>query len=204
MSTSSAGLISDNSPNPNAVPTPSTNPCSFNTVDASILPPMLRQYVEYKSKHSECVIFCQVGDFYEVFFDDAIVVSKALNLTLTSRDKSSNSPIPMCGVPISSLDGYIERLVEIGISVAVVSQVNASSFSRLPSAYKEENGKEKVTITRELTRIVTPGVRLLGETGSARQQAPPSLRPRRCLMPDKSPKKRFRRLGLKKQRCQSS
>lgn len=171
MSISAAGLASGDNSNINAVLPSSTYSSSFNSIDRSALPPMLRQYVDYKEKHPECVIFCQVGDFYEVFFDDAVVVAKSLNLTLTSRDKSSDSPIPMCGVPISSLDGYIERLVEIGISVAVVSQVNAASFARLPSAYKEENAKEKITITRELTRIVTPGVRLLGETGSARQQA---------------------------------
>lgn len=137
----------------------------------SALPPMLTQYLEYKARHSECVILFQVGDFYEIFFEDAVLVAKSLNLTLTSRDKSSDSPIPMCGVPVSSLDGYIERLVELGMSVAVVSQVNSSSFSRLPSAYKEENSTAKVVISRELTRIITPGIRLLGESNSARQQA---------------------------------
>ena len=69
---------------------------------------MLEQYIEYKNEHPDCLIFCQVGDFYELFFDDAKVVAKTLNLTLTSRDKNSENPIPMCGVPIAVIDGYID------------------------------------------------------------------------------------------------
>ncbi len=128
---------------------------------AKDLPPMLSQYLEYKNKYSECIIFFQVGDFYEVFFEDAVKVAKAINITLTSRDKSSDQPIPMCGVPVAALDGYLERLVDQGFSAAVVSQQNTSSLSRLPSAYKEENSNSKLVISRQLSRIVTPGIRLL-------------------------------------------
>jgi DNA mismatch repair protein MutS len=128
------------------------------------LPPMLSQYVEYKNRYSECIIFFQVGDFYEVFFEDAIRVANALNITLTSRDKSSEQPIPMCGVPIASLEAYLDRLIDQGFSAAVVSQVNSSSISRLPSAYKEEHAGAKLNITRQLSRIVTPGIRLLSDS----------------------------------------
>ena len=114
------------------------------------LPPMLRQYCEYKTQYPECLLLFQVGDFYEVFFDDAVVIARALNLTLTSRDKSSAHPVPMCGVPIAVVDGYLDRLVDLGFSVAVVSQTVPSSQVT------------KGMVPRELERIVTPGVRLLG------------------------------------------
>ncbi len=114
------------------------------------LPPMLRQYCDYKTQYPECLLFFQVGDFYEVFFDDAVVISRALNLTLTSRDKSSAEPVPMCGVPIGVIDGYLDRLVDQGFSVAIVSQT-------VPSSHVT-----KGMVPRELERIVTPGVRLLG------------------------------------------
>ncbi len=112
------------------------------------LPPMLRQYLDYKAKHADALLLFQVGDFYETFFDDAVTISRALNLTLTSRDRNSPTPIPMAGVPIAVVDGYIERLVALGHSVAIVSQTE-------PPA----NGKGM--FGRRLERIVTPGVRLL-------------------------------------------
>jgi DNA mismatch repair protein MutS len=109
---------------------------------------MLVQYLEYKEKHPDSLIFMQVGDFYELFFDDAKVVSQVLGITLTSRDKSSATPIPMCGVPVAVIDGYVDRLVEKGHSVALVSQVGD-----VPA---------KGMVPRALERIVTPGIRLLG------------------------------------------
>jgi DNA mismatch repair protein MutS len=112
-------------------------------------PPMLLQYLEYKKKHPDCLILFQVGDFYELFFDDARTVAKTLNLTLTSRDKSSPNPIPMCGVPVSVVDGYVERLVDAGFSAALITQ-----------AVGEAQGKGMVS--RYLERIVTPGIRILG------------------------------------------
>ncbi|MGI6680731.1 MAG: DNA mismatch repair protein MutS [Bdellovibrionota bacterium] len=113
------------------------------------LPPMLEQYIEYKNEYPDCLIFCQVGDFYELFFEDAKVVAKTLNLTLTSRDKNSENPVPMCGVPISVIDGYIDRLVDLGFSVAIVSQAELAS-------------EAKGMVKRKLERIITPAVRLLG------------------------------------------
>jgi DNA mismatch repair protein MutS len=113
------------------------------------LPPMLQQYVECKRDHPECLILFQVGDFYEVFFEDAVTVARTLNLTLTSRDKSSATPIPMCGVPIAVVDSYLSRLVDAGFSVAVVSQTQPA-------------GVGKGMVPRALERIVTPGIRVLG------------------------------------------
>ncbi len=120
------------------------------TIPNGSLPPMLTAYLEYKSKYPDCLLLCQVGDFYEVFFADAVTVAKTLNLTLTSRDKNSPNPIPMCGVPIGVVDGYLNRLVAAGFSVAVVSQRGTAEGI-------------KGMVPRYLERIVTPGVQVLGE-----------------------------------------
>jgi len=112
-------------------------------------PPMLQQYLEIKQQYPDKLLLFQVGDFYEVFFDDAVTVARTLNLTLTSRDKNRPDPIPMCGVPIAVVDGYLNRLVDVGFSVAVVSQVG-------------EARPGKGMVERKLERIVTPAVRLLG------------------------------------------
>jgi len=112
-------------------------------------PPMLQQYLETKERYPDKLLLFQVGDFYEVFFEDAVTVARTLNLTLTSRDKNRPDPIPMCGVPIAVVDGYLNRLVDVGFSVAVVSQVG-------------EARPGKAMVERKLERIVTPAVRLLG------------------------------------------
>lgn len=123
------------------------------TTSNTSLPPMLAAYLDYKSKYPDCLLLCQVGDFYEVFFEDAITVSKTLNLTLTSRDKHSPQPIPMCGVPIAVVDGYLNRLVAAGFSVAVVSQRGTAEGV-------------KGMVPRFLERIVTPGVQVLGDAAA--------------------------------------
>ena len=122
------------------------------------LPPMLQSYLEYKRQYPECLIFFQVGDFYELFFDDAVTASRILNLTLTSRDKSSPNPIPMAGVPIAVVDNYLERLMAQGLSVAIVSQLGG-----------EVVGK---SVPRALERIVTPSIRVLAPEA---QRGQPSL-----------------------------
>jgi DNA mismatch repair protein MutS len=128
-------------------------------MDVVPLPPMLRNYLEYKQSHPDCLLLFQVGDFYEVFFEDAIITARALNLTLTSRDKNNPNPIPMCGVPIAVVDGYAERLVEQGFSVALVSQVG-------------EPDPKKGMVERRLERIVTPGIRVLaGPEGEKQSEA---------------------------------
>jgi DNA mismatch repair protein MutS len=118
------------------------------------LPPMLAQYLDYKRQYPDALLFFQVGDFYELFFTDAITVSRTLNLTLTSRDKNSPDPIPMCGVPMAVVDGYVDRLVAAGFSVAIVSQ------GPVP-----QSGKGMVP--RRLERIVTPGITILGGASTA-------------------------------------
>jgi DNA mismatch repair protein MutS len=113
------------------------------------LPPMMIRYLEFKERYPDALLFFQVGDFYELFYDDAVTVAKALNLTLTSRDKNSPEPIPMCGVPLSVLDGYVDRLLPLGYSVAVVSQTGSGQG-----------------VDRALERFVTPGMRLFTSVSS--------------------------------------
>jgi DNA mismatch repair protein MutS len=113
------------------------------------LPPMLVSYCEYKETYPDALLFFQVGDFYEVFFEDAKEVASLLNLTLTSRDKNAIDPIPMCGVPVAVIDNYLQRLVLTGKSAVIVSQ--------------QEVAKDfKGMVPRYLERIVTPGVNVLG------------------------------------------
>ncbi|HJT28970.1 MAG TPA: DNA mismatch repair protein MutS [Pyrinomonadaceae bacterium] len=106
--------------------------------------PMLRQYQELKQQHPGTLLFFRLGDFYELFFDDALTGSRELQITLTARQKESNNPIPMCGVPHHSAANYIARLVRKGYRVAICEQT-------------EEAGKTKKLVRREVVRIVTPG-----------------------------------------------
>lgn len=114
------------------------------------LAPMMRHYLEVKRQYPEHLLLFQVGDFYEVFFEDAKIVADALNIRLTSRDKNNPNPVPMCGVPIHAIEGYLAKLVESGFSAVLISQM------------EEEKGK-KGMVRREITRIVTPGVRFEGD-----------------------------------------
>src|SRR5258706_4618486 len=106
--------------------------------------PMLRQYHELKQKHPGTLLFFRLGDFYELFFDDAVIGSRELQITLTARHKESSNPVPMCGVPHHSAANYIARLVRKGYRVAICEQT-------------EEAGKTKKLVRREVVRIVTPG-----------------------------------------------
>jgi len=106
--------------------------------------PMLRQYQELKQQHPGTLLFFRLGDFYELFFDDAVVGSRELQITLTARQKDSGNPIPMCGVPHHSAANYIARLVRKGYRVAICEQT-------------EEASKTKKLVRREVVRIVTPG-----------------------------------------------
>ena len=88
----------------------------------SELTPMMRQYLTIKEEHPDALLFFRLGDFYEMFFDDAITASRELELTLTGRDCGLPERAPMCGVPWHAADGYIARLVERGYKVAVCEQ----------------------------------------------------------------------------------
>jgi DNA mismatch repair protein MutS len=107
--------------------------------------PLMRQYLEIKKVHPEGILFFRMGDFYEMFFDDAVVAARALDLTLTSRDKGRDDAIPMCGVPHHSGRGYIARLTEKGHRVVLVEQT-------------EDPKKAKGLVKREVVRVITPGI----------------------------------------------
>ena len=109
--------------------------------------PMMRQFLEVKSRHPDAVIFYRMGDFYEMFLDDAELVAPLLDITLTSRDKNSPDPVPMCGVPVHAADAHIKRLASLGHRVAICEQVEDP---------KEAGGRRLVR--REVVEVVTPGL----------------------------------------------
>ncbi|MBI3402703.1 MAG: DNA mismatch repair protein MutS [Acidobacteria bacterium] len=107
--------------------------------------PAMRQYLDAKQQHRDAILLFRMGDFYEMFYEDALVAARALDLTLTSRAKDSNGGgIPMCGVPFHAVDGYIARLVKKGFRVAICDQV-------------EDPRKAKGIVKREVVRVVSPG-----------------------------------------------
>src|ERR687896_2639959 len=107
--------------------------------------PAMRQYLDAKRQYRTAILFFRMGDFYEMFYEDALVASRALDLTLTSRSKdSSGAAVPMCGVPFHAADGYIARLVRKGYRVAICEQI-------------EDPKKAKGVVKREVTRVVSPG-----------------------------------------------
>ena len=83
---------------------------------------MMRQYFEIKEQYKDCILMYRLGDFYEMFFDDALIASKTLEITLTGRECGQEERAPMCGVPFHAVDGYIARLVEAGYTVAICEQ----------------------------------------------------------------------------------
>jgi DNA mismatch repair protein MutS len=106
--------------------------------------PMMQQFLKIKAQHPHELVFYRMGDFYEIFFDDAKLASEVLDITLTARGKSDGKPIPMAGIPYHSADGYLAKLVKHGISVAVCEQVGDPATSKGP-------------VERKVMRIVTPG-----------------------------------------------
>ncbi|MGA9413130.1 MAG: DNA mismatch repair protein MutS, partial [Terriglobales bacterium] len=106
--------------------------------------PLMRQYAAIKKEHPNALLFFRLGDFYELFFDDAVLAARELQITLTSRNKEKGVDIPMCGVPYHAAEGYIAKLIRRGFKVAVCEQV-------------EDPRLAKKLVRREVTRIVTPG-----------------------------------------------
>lgn len=106
--------------------------------------PMMQQYLRIKAEHPDTILFYRMGDFYELFFDDAKRVSALIDITLTQRGKSNGQPIPMAGVPYHAADGYLAKLVKLGESVAICEQVGDPATSKGP-------------VDRQVMRIVTPG-----------------------------------------------
>ncbi|HSP34877.1 MAG TPA: DNA mismatch repair protein MutS, partial [Thermoanaerobaculia bacterium] len=108
------------------------------------LTPMLEQYFEIKRQVPDAILFYRLGDFYEMFFEDAVTAAPILDLVLTARGKGQEHEAPMCGVPYHSADGYIAKLIRSGFRVAVCEQA-------------EDPAQAKGLVRREIVRIVTPG-----------------------------------------------
>jgi DNA mismatch repair protein MutS len=114
-------------------------------MSSSTVTPAMRQYLDAKRQHRDAIVFFRMGDFYEIFYEDALVAARALELTLTSRSKDAGGAgIPMCGIPFHALDGYLAKLVKKGFRVAICEQV-------------EDPRKAKGLVKREVVRVVSPG-----------------------------------------------
>ena len=117
--------------------------------DTSRVTPMMEQYIEIKAANPDCLLFYRMGDFYELFFDDAEIASRALGIVLTKRGKHLGRDIPMCGVPIERADEYLHRLIALGHRVAVCEQLED------PAEAKKRGAKS--VVRRDVVRLVTPG-----------------------------------------------
>lgn len=111
-------------------------------MDAAALTPVMRQYFAAKEQYPDCLMFCRIGDFYELFYEDAILVARELQLTLTARDKEKKQP--MCGVPYHAAEVYLQRLLRMGYRIALCEQM-------------EDPKTVKTIVRREVTRVLTPG-----------------------------------------------
>src|SRR5246500_3992083 len=131
------------------------NPRQASTPTAMTEPstPLMRQYAAVKKEHPTALLFFRLGDFYELFFDDAVVAAKELQITLTSRNKEKGIAVPMCGVPYHAAEGYIGKLIRKGFKVAICEQM-------------EDPRLAKKLVRREVTRVVTPGTAADSSLGS--------------------------------------
>src|SRR5690606_1754363 len=119
-------------------------PMPKDTLDFSSHTPMMQQYWRLKSQYPDQLMFYRMGDFYELFYDDAKKAARLLDITLTARGNSGGQPIPMAGIPFHSAEGYLARLVKLGESVVICEQIGAPATSKGPTA-------------RQVVRIITPG-----------------------------------------------
>src|SRR5208337_1339285 len=115
--------------------------------------PLMRQHAAIKKEHPNALLFFRVGDFYELFLEDAVIASRELQITLTSRQKVEGVALPMCGVPYHAAEGYISKLIRKGYKVAICDQV-------------EDPKLTKKLVRREVTRVVTPGTAADSQLGS--------------------------------------
>jgi DNA mismatch repair protein MutS len=125
---------------------------------ASQLTPMLRQYLEIKKQHPGTLLFFRLGDFYELFFDDALLGARELEITLTARHKERGEPVPMCGVPYHAATGYIAKLVKKGYRVAICEQT-------------EDPKSTTKLVRREVVRVITPGTALENQLLETKQNS---------------------------------
>jgi DNA mismatch repair protein MutS len=107
--------------------------------------PMLEQYLAIKGEYTDSILFYRMGDFYEMFYEDAEVASKILEITLTSRNKNDKNPVPMCGVPAKAAKNYLGKLINQGYKVAICDQVETPS-------------ETKGLVKRDVVRVITPGM----------------------------------------------
>ena len=114
------------------------------TIDKSMYTPMMRQFLTIKEDYNDAIVFFRLGDFYEMFFTDAYIASRELEIQLTARDAGAKERVPMCGVPHHASEAYIERLINKGFKVAVVEQV-------------EDPSTAKGIVKRDVVRLITPG-----------------------------------------------
>src|ERR1700704_6374512 len=106
--------------------------------------PLMRQYSAIKKQHPTALLFLRLGDFYELFFEDAVVAARELQITLTSRNKEKDQAIPMCGVPYHAAENYLAKLLRKGFKVAICEQM-------------EDPRQAKTIVRRQVTRVLTPG-----------------------------------------------
>src|SRR6201988_3100564 len=122
---------------------------SSDSEHSELATPMMAQYLEIKSAHRDYLLFYRMGDFYELFFEDAAKAAAALDIALTRRGKHLGEDIPMCGVPVHAAESYLEKLIRKGHRVAVCEQVED------PAEAKKRGAKS--VVRREVVRLVTPG-----------------------------------------------
>src|SRR5882724_10372373 len=115
--------------------------------------PLMRQYAAIKKQHPNALLFFRLGDFYELFFEDAVVAARELQITLTSRNKEKDHAIPMCGVPYHAAENYLSKLLRKGFKVAICEQME------VPNAATK-------LVRREVTRVLTPGTAIDSSVGS--------------------------------------
>jgi len=120
---------------------------SIKDVNVASISPMMQHYVKTKEEYKDCILFYRLGDFYEMFFEDAEVVSKELELTLTGKDCGMSERAPMCGIPFHAAEVYLNRLISKGYKVAICEQM-------------EDPKQTKGIVRREVIRVVTPGTTL--------------------------------------------
>ena len=119
----------------------------MNTPPIERLTPMMQQYLQVKMQYEDCILFYRLGDFYEMFYDDALTASKVLDITLTGKNDGTEERAPMCGVPFHAVDSYLSKMVEHGYRVAICEQM-------------EDPKEAKGLVKREVIRIVTPGTNM--------------------------------------------
>jgi len=130
--------------------------------------PMMAQYLDIKNQHADALLFYRMGDFYEMFFDDAVAASEALDIALTKRGKHAGDDIPMCGVPVHAAEGYLLTLIRKGFRVAVCEQMES------PAEAKKRGAKS--VVHRDVIRLVTPGTLTEDSpAGGAAEQLPRRL-----------------------------